>query len=221
MATRQKSREVETAARSDEWNTKRRHIHHVAAEVFADMGFERGTTREIARRVGLTQPALYYYVGSKEDLLSQIAVEVADEFTARITEALSSTDEPVPRLRAVIAAFVQAMSEYHKEFGLRFSELRSVPQPIFDELRDGERRFVSLIADAVKDAQAAGALPVDRDHRVLTLGIMGMLSWTFTWLSPEHHDVDDVIATFCDLIGLPSEAAAGRKRRVRGGRRAV
>lgn len=44
-------------------------------ELFAEEGFE-SSTRELARRLGVTQPLLYRYFPSKEDLISAVYEEV-------------------------------------------------------------------------------------------------------------------------------------------------
>jgi AcrR family transcriptional regulator len=55
----------------------RRRIHAAALEVFAEVGYERGTLSQIADRLGITRPALYYHYRSKEDILAAIHAELA------------------------------------------------------------------------------------------------------------------------------------------------
>jgi AcrR family transcriptional regulator len=50
---------------------RRREIIDKAAEFFAEEGFEGGT-RELARKLGVTQPLLYRYFPSKEDLIREV-----------------------------------------------------------------------------------------------------------------------------------------------------
>lgn len=188
--------------RSEEWEAKRRQILDVAAELFAEKGFAGGTTRDIAQRVGLTQPAIYYYVGSKDDLMSMLAAGVDEAFYGKVEAAIESTTEPIERMRAVIHAFVDAMNLHHGVIGLRFTESRLLPKPVAATLEEDERRFVRLFEGAVRDAMAAGALASDRPPHVVSLGILGMLSWMFRWYSPEAFDPTEVADTFCDLLGL-------------------
>lgn len=194
--------------RSEEWESKRREILRTAAHVFFEKGFSRGTTRDIAKIVGLTQPALYYYVGSKEDLLTEIALNVDHDFTRLVSEAIETNPDPVERLSAVIRAFIRAMADHQMGFGLRFSEVRSLPEPTATEVTNDERRFVGMIEGAVRDAIAAGALPQDRDPKFVTLGLIGMLSWMFWWFEPEQQDATEIADTFCEMLGLPAGGAA-------------
>lgn len=50
---------------------RKRHIVEGAIDFFAEAGIE-GQTRELAARLGITQPLLYRYFPSKEDLLEQV-----------------------------------------------------------------------------------------------------------------------------------------------------
>lgn len=54
---------------------RRRQIVTAAVSYFAEVGFEGGT-RELARRLGVTQPLIYRYFPSKEDLIRAVYDEV-------------------------------------------------------------------------------------------------------------------------------------------------
>ena len=65
------------AAKADGRRTDtRRRIHDVALEVFAEVGYERATLLQIAERLGVTRPALYYHYRNKEDILAAIHAEL-------------------------------------------------------------------------------------------------------------------------------------------------
>jgi AcrR family transcriptional regulator len=54
---------------------RRRQILDAAISYFAELGFDGGT-RDLARRLGVTQPLIYRYFPSKEDLIRQVYEEV-------------------------------------------------------------------------------------------------------------------------------------------------
>jgi len=49
--------------------TTRERILDVALELFTDQGFDGTSMREIAGRLGITKPSIYYHFASKEDVL--------------------------------------------------------------------------------------------------------------------------------------------------------
>lgn len=56
-------------------NAREAHIVAEAVRFFAEQGFE-GKTRDLARRIGITQPLLYRYFPSKESLIERVYQEV-------------------------------------------------------------------------------------------------------------------------------------------------
>ncbi|MBS7541875.1 TetR/AcrR family transcriptional regulator [Ancylobacter oerskovii] len=65
------------AARRTRNKPEERHREFVrkAVELFAEIGFEAGT-RELAQRLGVTQPLLYRYFPSKDDLIAAVYQEI-------------------------------------------------------------------------------------------------------------------------------------------------
>ncbi|WP_418316537.1 TetR/AcrR family transcriptional regulator [Piscinibacter sakaiensis] len=61
-----------TRLRADE---RHQQILHGAIHYFAEAGFA-GHTRELSRRLGITQPLLYSYFKSKQDLIDQVYLHV-------------------------------------------------------------------------------------------------------------------------------------------------
>lgn len=61
-----------TRGRYAKGEQRRERILAVALEVFTEGGFHASSTKEIARRVGVTEPTLFHYFGSKQALLAAV-----------------------------------------------------------------------------------------------------------------------------------------------------
>ena len=78
-------------AKSDGRRTETRdRINEVALEVFIERGYDGSTLREIADRLGVTRPALYYHVKNKEELLTGIHQELAESLDPIIEAAVDA-----------------------------------------------------------------------------------------------------------------------------------
>src|ERR1700722_654769 len=77
-----------------------REILERAAELFAQRGFAGTTVQDIADALGMSRPALYYYVKSKEVILEQL-VENLSINDAAVLEGIRRrrTGDPVEKLR--------------------------------------------------------------------------------------------------------------------------
>ena len=68
---------ITTTATDGRRTDTRDRIRATALEIFSERGWEGATLREIADRLGITRPALYYHFASKEAILDSIHDELA------------------------------------------------------------------------------------------------------------------------------------------------
>lgn len=188
---------------ADDHADKRRAILDGAAEVFERRGFTGGTTREIASTVGLSQPAIYHYVGSKEALLSEIALQVDHDLTAALECALAVSADPVAQLRALVRELCNAVIVNRRTFAVYWKELHALPDDVRSQIAGDERLFVKQVEELVVAAQGQGALPPHASPRILTEAILGMTSWTYRWYRPDSGiSPDEVAGAYLQLLGL-------------------
>jgi AcrR family transcriptional regulator len=60
----------------------RARIQQAALELFAEQGVQQTSLRDIADRLGVTKPALYYHFASREDLLNSLVEPMVTDFEA-------------------------------------------------------------------------------------------------------------------------------------------
>ena len=83
---------------------RRGEILDAALAVFGEKGYEAGTLREIARRIGVTEPALYRHYESKEAILGDMVATAGDRIFGEMRKGLGliTGDTVVPMLHAFI-----------------------------------------------------------------------------------------------------------------------
>ena len=64
-------------------------IYEHATRLFAERGFAGTSLQDIADAMGMTRPALYYYVKSKDELLAKLVTEVTDGPRGELTELVA------------------------------------------------------------------------------------------------------------------------------------
>ena len=69
---------------------RRGEILDAALVVFGEKGYEAGTMRDIARRVGVTEPAFYRHYESKEAILADIVATAGDRISAQIVRQFAA-----------------------------------------------------------------------------------------------------------------------------------
>ncbi|SDG47119.1 regulatory protein, tetR family [Sinosporangium album] len=80
----------------------RARIQAAALDLFTEKGIQQTSLREIADRLGVTKPALYYHFASRDDLVRSLIQPLVDDFETFITEQEAAAPvEP----RALLAAY--------------------------------------------------------------------------------------------------------------------
>lgn len=64
----------------------RERIQAAALELFAAHGVRQTSLRQIAERLGLTKPALYYHFSSRDDLVASLVQPLVDDIEAFLAE---------------------------------------------------------------------------------------------------------------------------------------
>ncbi len=192
-------------------SAKRADIVDVAAEVLYERGFSAGTTREIAAEVGLTQPAIYHYVGSKDHLLAAIAEHVDREMTAALERGVLRSVMPEGQLTGIIEEFTIAVLTNQKAFAVYYRENHHIEAGVRARVEAHEREFVRRTSKLVSDLQEGGVLPGAEPPTVIAEAILGMASWSYRWYRPGGRATPKAVArAFTRLIGMtPNDQASG------------
>ena len=123
-------------------DTKQR-IQEVARELFAQRGVQRTSLQEIADRLGITKPALYYHFSSREELVRSIVQPIIDEEEAFLVgqEALGEV-EP----RALLEGYFDFHYRHREEIVLMLSELTTLADlGLIDLVMAWRRRLAKLL----------------------------------------------------------------------------
>jgi AcrR family transcriptional regulator len=181
---------------------KRLAILEGAAEVFMRRGFAAGTTKDIAAEVGLSQPAIYHYVGSKHDLLREIALHVDEEMNSALARGLAVSEEPGQQLRGIINEFTAAVVRDRRAFAVFWQELYALPEDVRGRVTDDERAFVNAVAAIVTSLQGEGRMPPGPPI-VLAEAVLSMPSWMYHWYRPAGPlSALEIADLYCRLVGL-------------------
>jgi AcrR family transcriptional regulator len=86
-------------------------ILHAAAQLFFKKGYADVTVENIAKEVGLTSGALYYYFKNKEDIFTSLDKEVVDRFLSII----SKFDHSEKELEILLVDFLKTLVSFAME----------------------------------------------------------------------------------------------------------
>ena len=137
----------------------------IVAEVLRlvdEIGPDRLSTTDVARAIGLSQPAIFRHFPTKGALWLAVAEDIADRLQDRWTAAEAGAAGPHDRLRALIAAQLTAIAETPALPSILFSrELQVDNQALRDVFRGLLGVFQGRLVAAIRDLQAVDELRQD------------------------------------------------------------
>jgi len=204
-ADRQKEREV-----------KRDAVLRAAAQAFNENGFHKTSLDDVAERLNVTKPTIYYYVKNKDQILFEcvrIGLEMLEDASAQV-EGTEATG--LSKLIALWRVYVKIVTE---DFGRCLILVGEDPLPAGTrkELRalKGriDKRFRSVIVEGIEDGSIRPC-----DPKMAAFAAAGALSWIARWYDPRgplgpEQLADQMIDLLVNGVGGASQAQRMSNRR--------
>jgi AcrR family transcriptional regulator len=199
---------------SADHHLKRDSILDAAAQCFADQSYSATSMATVAAKVGASKARIYHYYDSKEALL----FDLLDRYTQRLLAIVGETEAHAQRKklndRQALHELVRAFLIEYESSATRHVALLNDTKFLSDVAEDLATGVLGksqrdLILQRQRDVVSAftrflrRAYPdrlTDANQSAITMMLMGMINWTFTWLRPDGpmsyaNFADEVIRT--------------------------
>ena len=143
-----------------------------AARQLNARGVSQASISEVARAVGLTRAALYYYVEDRDDLVYQCYRRACEIMARDLDAAAKAEGSGLDRLKAYVA---MALDEERPEPAV-LSEVAALPSPRRETIEGLHRGNVAQLIDLIEAGQADGSIRPCHPL-VIAQAIVGMVSW--------------------------------------------
>jgi len=178
--------------RAQQREVKRNAVLQTAAQLFNERGFHATSLDDIAERLNVSKPTLYYYVESKDQILLECVKTALDLMQAGIGEVRAAGGSAIDQLKACMRIYSGVVTQDFGMCVIRIGE-DPLPAPLRKELRrlkagiDGQ--FRRLIEDGVAEGSIAPC-----DPKMAAFMLAGALSWIGRWYRPDGELTPDQIA---------------------------
>lgn len=146
-------------------------ILEASLAAFTDLGYHGASVRDIANRVGVTVPTLYYHYKSKQGLLLALLQSSINDLLARTREALDEAEgDPLPRFVDLVDCTVRFLC-HRRQVAKLDAEGRYLDQDaraVYAAPRkEVERQFLGVIEDGVASGMFGVGHAVDVNRALL------------------------------------------------------
>ena len=181
----------------------------VALKLFLHKGYNRTSMQDIVDASGLTKGAVYHHFDSKDDLL----LIAHERYLQRELESLhrirSLDRSATEKLRMTMVAMILGVVEHRAQLALFLEERRELKGDRFRRVREMRREFERDFIGLIEDGMEAGEFAAHRDARIVGLGVLGMLSWTYQWLPDDGPWTPAEVAETLAAVVLEGLVASG------------
>lgn len=144
---------------------RRAEVLECACQEFARNGYQRTTTAEIAKAVGVTEPVIYRHFASKRDLYLSCLREAWEECRAMWEDAVAAEPDPSQWIGAMGRSYLAATDKRGLVANMWIQSLTDANDD--PEIRRYVRRHMrevhDFVADVIRRAQEEGGVIRERD----------------------------------------------------------
>jgi AcrR family transcriptional regulator len=195
------------AADSTRFELQRDRMLRAAAACFNQKGYSGTSLKDVARQLGLTDAALYYYVKNKEELVYQCYLRAAELGRDAMEAARESGGDGFAQAANYIRNHVATIVGDAGPVAI-MSEIPSLKTSHRNDILSISRRhslaFEELLAKGIADGSIAPC-----DVRMTGNAIMGAINWIPKWFHGDTATAKQVVEKFPDVLTRGLRPASG------------
>ena len=180
------------------FSQQRDRVLKAAAHCFNRKGYSGTSLKDVANMLGLTDPALYYYVKNKEELVYLCYVRAADIGREAMQRAVAEGGTGLEQARRYLRYHIEIMVGERGPIAI-MSEIPSLKSEHRDEVLELSRQHSKNFEDILEAGIADGSIEAC-DVRMTGNAIMGSINWIPKWFHGGEAAADKVIAGFPDVL---------------------
>ncbi|WP_371194641.1 TetR/AcrR family transcriptional regulator [Glaciecola sp. SC05] len=184
----------------------------VTVQVVVELAAERNpsdiTTAAIAKRMGLTQGALFRHFPTKEAILESVTTWIANRLLTKIDEAATQASTPMAAIEAMFMAHIKFVSEHPGVPRILFGELQrpgdTLPKKMVQTLlRQYKERLQRLLDAGISAEELNPNLDISAAAALFIGSIQGLVMQTLISGDTAHivKAGPGVFAIYCRGIG--------------------
>ena len=194
------TRVTDKQGKSAKWQRRRHEIVDVSARVFAERGYHATSTTELCEANEIGKGALYYYIGSKEELLAAIHDRVMDEVMLGAGRAGMAGGAPPERLAVLGEELLDVIFRFPDHVWVFLHDFPALTGRNAETFRRRRRAYEQEVEEVFRQGVESGDFrPIDT--RLAVTAWLGMHNYTYLSLrAGGRFSVKEVAKSFADIF---------------------
>lgn len=167
--------------------TRKDEIIKTAAKLFKHKGYSAVTMRDLAKAMGIRAASLYNHINSKQDILKEIIISLAEEFTEGMKMIKNSPGTSIQKIKEIIKLHVNITSK--NTFGMAslnndWMHLEEKLEYYLKLRSNYEDEFRNILIEGINNNEI-----VDSNVDVILFSILSTLRSLYLWI-PNKEDLN-------------------------------
>jgi len=168
--------------------SRKQEIIQSAAILFKEKGYSAVTMRDLAKAMGIKAASLYNHIQSKQEILSSIIINLAEEFTNGMDEIVASDIETIQKLENIISLHIDVTlrnADGLASLNNDWMHLEEENLKYFEKMRhDYEENFRNIIKKGVHKKEIAAF-----NIEIIVFSTLSTLRTLYLWY-PKQNNID-------------------------------
>ncbi len=167
--------------------TRKDEIIKTAAKLFKEKGYSAVTMRDLATEMGMKAASLYNHINSKQEILKEIIISLAEEFTSGLQEIQKSSKSNIDKLKDVVELHVNITSKNTYGMASLNNDWMHLEEKLeyYLQLRSNyEDEFRNVLQQGVKNNEI-----INGNIEVMLFSILSTLRSLYLWI-PKKEDLN-------------------------------
>ena len=160
--------------------TRKEEIIKIAASLFYEKGYKTVSMRDIATAMDIKAASLYNHIKSKQEILSEIILKVAEEFTAGMEKVASENSSAIQKVEKVVELHIDITVNYSEALAALNNDwihLEKADLMAFIKMKeDYEENFRKIIKQGIETGEIKPYHP-----EVILFSILSTLRTLYLW----------------------------------------
>jgi len=187
------------------FSQQRDRVLRAAAHCFNRKGYSGTSLKDVANMLGLTDPALYYYVRNKEELVYLCYLRAAEVGREAMDRAVADGGTGLEQARRYLRYHIEFMVGDRGPIAI-MSEIPSLEPAHREEVLELSRRHSKNFEAILKAGIADGSIAAC-NVRMTGNAIMGAINWIPKWFHGDAAMAANIVAEFPDVLSRGLAAA--------------
>ena len=179
--------------------TRKDEIIKTAAKLFEKKGYSAVTMRDLAKAMGIKAASLYNHINSKQEILKEIIISLAEEFTEGMKQIKASPGSSIDKLKEIVKLHVNITSKNTYGMASLNNDWMHLEEKLeyYLKLRSNyEDEFRDIIIEGINNNEI-----VDSNVDITLFSMLSTLRSLYLWI-PQKEDLnpDELAKNLSDVL---------------------